>query len=39
MKIMGALATVGLVAVGAAAVSFTIASIPDIKRYLRITRM
>jgi hypothetical protein len=39
MKLMGVLATVCLVGVGAAAASFTVASLPDIKRYLRISRM
>jgi hypothetical protein len=39
MKAIGVLTTVCLVGLGAAAASFTLASLPDIKRYLRISRM
>jgi hypothetical protein len=39
MRIIGVLTTAGLVGVGLAAAVFTLASVPDIKRYIRISRM
>jgi hypothetical protein len=39
MRALGVLATVCLVGAGMAAAGLTVASLPDIKRYVRISRM
>jgi hypothetical protein len=39
MRLMGVVATACLVGIGVVGAGFTVASLPDIKRYIRMTRM
>jgi hypothetical protein len=39
MRIIGVLATAGVVGVGLAAAGLALVSLPDIKRYVRMSRM
>jgi hypothetical protein len=39
MRVMGVLATACLVGIGVLGAGFTVASLPDIKRYIRMSRM